>query len=151
MSSLIVNRRAEQGGDVVYLIPFVFLMLVVSLGLWSGIYSFFGNGYDFREAETDLMALSLQSCLESHDFFVEGFDFYSSCGFNHNVDKEHLIYVKNSASGEEFFIGVLDYLNQCSFVGSKKNVDFPKCKEFELYTEQGGLQVVVGSNQNFKR
>ena len=95
--------------------------------------------------------MKVKECLNENDFFVENFDIYSDCGFNSNLDKEHIVYVKRISDGETFLKGVGDYINQCEFAGGSGNENFPKCIKRNVFVKGEEFEILVGSNQDSKR
>jgi len=129
-------------------------MFIILAGIVLGVSAFYGLGYDFREAEARVLADSVVDCFDVlgvEKVFDEDFNIYRECGFHANVEEEHLIYVKRTSDGNEFFIGVLDYKNQCFLKGAEKNKNFPKCKSWTITRDNGGFEIIVGSNQRSRR
>ncbi|MCH7567874.1 MAG: hypothetical protein IIA87_00460 [Nanoarchaeota archaeon] len=144
-----MNRKGDAGDSLMFF-AFFFLMIIIGGGISLGLYAFYGQGHDFRQAEADVLGKRVEDCFMKNDFFEAGFNetIYKKCGFNKGViEKDHLIYVRNQV-GNEFFIGVLDYKNQCFFKGAEKNKNFPRCAKFTITKSGQEFEVIVGSNQN---
>ena len=62
-------------GESLMFFIFILIMIIVSVGIVSGFYIFFGQGYDFREAEAEILANKFISCLDRNsERLNEGFD-----------------------------------------------------------------------------
>lgn len=149
-----MNRKGDAG-DMTMFFVFFFLMVIVLTGLWIGVFAFFGNGYDFRKAEAETLAYKLEQCFNNNPEGILMRDFSEKlkdlCQFNDNVQKERVVYVRDINSGEEWFVGVLDYKNQCFFEGSKGNTNFPQCVKFEMDFNGRSLEIITGSGEGERR
>ena len=74
------NKKGDAG-DWVNFGGFFLIMFIIVIGLLIGFYSFFGRGYDIRQADADVLFLQARDCLEEKDFFVQDFIFNESCKF----------------------------------------------------------------------
>ena len=135
---------------------FVFVLIAgISFGgVIFGVLSFFGQGYEFREAEASQLAQLVKECFMKNDvdFFAEGFDISFECQLNKNViESEHIIYISDKTSGREFVVGVGDYRNQCYFEGAQKNKNYPRCVSGIMTKDGFSYDYVVGSNQKGRK
>lgn len=149
-----LNRKGDAG-DATMLFSFILLAVIIASGISIGVFGFFGQGYDFRGTEAKILKFKFEKCLSSNGEAFGGVvddesfkEFvFGTCGFHSNVMNEHLIYFKPKGKEGEFFVGVLDYLNQCDFVGGEGNKNFPVC--VDVYDEKGLF--VFGSSQEIRR
>lgn len=142
-----MNKKG-MAGDYAMFFVYIFIVFIIWGGLAAGIFSFFGEGYDFKEAEAEILINNVEVCLREKDFFSGEFNIYYSCGFNSNIDEEHMIYVKRASDDEEIIFGVRDYINQCEFAGGKENINFPECVKKTISVRGESFEVIVGSNQD---
>lgn len=147
-----MNRKGDAG-DNLALIMFLLILVILGSSIVIGVRSFFGEGYDFRFAEASQLEDRILTCLEQHDFFVEGFDVYTACNLNKQVFEESLlsIYIKKTAHGEVFSVGIADYVNQCNFIGGRENLAYPRCVQGTTVQRGEELTYVIGSNHKSRR
>jgi len=146
-----INRKGS--GESLMFFAFIFILFIILAGIVLGVSAFYGRGYDFRLVEANVLSDRVEKCFMDNDFFEPGFNksIFSKCGMHENVEDEHLIYVNRISDGKEFFIGVLDYKNQCFLKGAEKNPNFPKCKS-QTITKQGeNFELIIGANQKSRR
>jgi hypothetical protein len=65
-----MNKHAQLG-DQMYLIYFVFLLLIITVGIVAGSYSAFGKPYDSRDVDSALLMNKVVSCLENTPALTE--------------------------------------------------------------------------------
>lgn len=142
-----MNKRGS-GEEIMFFGFFVILALII-LGIVWGVAAMNARKYDFRLVEAQLLADHVLPCFKEKDFFRGEFNFFDECKVNENMFDSHLIHVENVNSGEVFFVGVLDYINQCEISGNNRN--FPQCVTF--ITNSGGNQFrfTAGANQKSAR
>lgn len=150
---MILSRKGALGGGILYFVFFL-MIIIIAGGIFGGMISFFGEGYDYRKVETLYLSKQVKDCFTREGFFelkaeIDKDAFFEKCKINSKVieDGNHLVYVKNR-NNVEFFAGVSDYKNRCFLKFRNKNKDLPLCTEYK--TEQGDY-VLVGSSQNSKR
>ena len=146
-----MNRRGEVAGSTLLFLGMFFVIIVIIFGgIVLGMLAFFGKGYDFRGVEARDLIDDVRVCFFKEDFFDPSFEI-SKCRLNEEVLAEnHLIYVKDD-KGKEFFVGVLDYKNQCFFEGAKANENFPKCEPETIIKDGREFELIVGTNQDSRR
>jgi len=144
-----MNKRG--GGEEIMFFAFFFIIGIIVLGIVWGVSALNVRSYDYRLVEANLLAHHVFPCLEENDFFEEGFkeEFFETCKINENTFTDHLVYVRNVNTEEVFFVGVLDYVNQCQFKGADSNKNFPRC--ISIDTGNGQYELIVGANQRSKR
>jgi len=147
------NKKGS--GEALLFFAFIFIMSIIFVGIILGVSGFYGGGYDFRQLESEILYDKVSKCfLESEkDFFSDDFKgkLMEECRFNENVGENHLIYFNRTSDGEVFFLGVLDYTNQCFFEGAEKNLAFPKCVKKTLVKNGESFEIIVGANQKSRR
>lgn len=145
-----MNKRGV--GESLMFFVFILIMIIVSVGIVSGLFIFFGQGYDFREAEAEILANKFISCLDSNsERLNEEFDIISDCGFTENIRENHLVYAKRLNDGKVFFEGVISYREECFFDASEKNRNLPRCVKGEVSIGGESFEVIIGSSQNSRR
>lgn len=145
---MVLNKRGnglELGSGISGLI-FVFMIFFIAAGITSGLYGFYGKGYDFRETEAGILFDKVEKCLDENGNFADERDFYEKCEVNENVlnSGNYLVYIKDKASGKELIIGVYDFKNRCGLIGSDKRTDFPICQS----KDNSDVEIVAATNQN---
>ena len=138
----------KKGGEEVMFIVFFFIMIIIGGGIVAGVYVFYGDGYDARQSEADILFGKVRDCIaDNQDVVFEAEFSLDKCGLDEEVlSEEHLIYIKKG--DKEFFVGVFDYSNRCLFQeAGTKSKTFPKC----LIREIGDYEVIVASNQRGRK
>jgi hypothetical protein len=146
-----MNKVGTAAGKGILWFVFFLMAMIISLGLVGGVFSFFGEGYDIRNDESEVLLEKVLECFDKNDFFDENYgeeEFYENCRMNKKVlSKEHVVFVSDS-EGKEFFVGVYDFKNRCFFGLEKKNKDLPRCFDRKIVKGGEEFYVLVGSNQN---
>lgn len=142
-----MNRKGS--GEELALFMFLTIMVIFLAGVVLGTRSFFGQGYDFREAEKLQIESKIVSCFTSKDFFASGFSL-ANCGVNEDFfDSNHLILFRSSSDEKRVFVrGVADYENQCQLNrDGKRNRAYPICAFGSVYRGTEKFDYIIGTNQ----
>lgn len=59
-----MNNKAELG-EQMFLIYFIFLLIIITVGIVAGSYSAFGKPYDSRKVDSALLLNHVEQCLEN--------------------------------------------------------------------------------------
>ena len=140
-----ISQRGS--GDVLLYLVFAAVMAVTTIGLGLGLAALFGEGYDFRTSESELLAYRVQECVQKSDMFAEGF-ILSACGLDANVlGTEHMIHLERE-DGKVFDYGVTSYRESCFFKGAEGKFTYPQCTQFTFVTRDNKtVRGIVGSAQ----
>ena len=145
-----MNRRGDLGSGILF---FAFFLIAVMIGggLVGGIFAFYGEGYDFRQAESQVLVEKVWECYleNSEEILKDDFDsdkLYDFCDLDKGVigDGNHMVLIKDNSKNKEIVVGVNDFRNRCFFVGAEENRDFPLCAK----RESGDIEIIAGSSQN---
>lgn len=136
-----MNKKANTGNQIM-IFPFLFLLLIIGLGLITGIYIFFGSTYEFRQIDTNILNYKIKSCLSNNDIdFSNPENFFTTCKLNKNITQEYfIIYIQQDSKT------IYDYGDEVACDLSAKSEKYPKCTDSTL--DQYSIR--TGSNQ-FKR
>ena len=134
---MVLNKKA-QIGEQIMVFPFLFILVVICVGIAIGVYIFFGGGYDFRQVDADILSYKIGNCILDNEVNEEFWsDLYTKCRLNKEVlDKYSLFRV--SYGGDEKFSTGGDF-EQCGFKG--KNEKYPQCSKKEFV--KGEMRVIV--------
>jgi len=146
-----INKRGELG-DQVMLIIFIFLLVLISVGVVSGVLIFFGSEYDFRAVSSEVLNYNIRDCLNKEGLDSNFFgNLYEKCKLNENViNSSYIIKIcadsKDciSDAGPKFVYG--DAV-QCGLKGGIANVNYPRCSIREIKVDGISYTVIVGSKQ----
>jgi len=144
-----MNNKATLGEQTMVVLFLLNLFLIMAGIVW-GVYAFFTQDYEFREADSALLTFHIKDCLIENNIPFENesqfaADFYKVCRLNKKVIEENfLVYIK--FTDKEFRAGIAD-LTQCAL--SEKNENFPKCTNTTI--EEKNIFIQTGSNQKSKR
>ena len=146
-----MNRRAVLGSGLLFSVT-ILMMTIIGGGIVGGVWVFYGQGYDFRAAESGVLFEIVLDCFSENDFFQDEFEIYESCRLNKNViSKNHLIFIKRLSDKKEFFVGVKDFEMQCFLDSRFDNVAFPLCINSKIFMNGEEYVFLVGSNQNSEK
>jgi hypothetical protein len=140
------NKRAQLG-DQVMIIPFLFLLIVIGIGITAGVYLFYGAEYDFRQVQADILNFRVKNCvLDKEIDFSSETDFFEKCGIFFGVQKKEVL-IEISSDGERIF----GWGDETACLLSGKNDEYPKCKITEFEKNEKTFKVLTGSNQFSRR
>ncbi|MCX8158931.1 MAG: hypothetical protein N3D20_01420 [Candidatus Pacearchaeota archaeon] len=146
MREIIKNKKNKKGqlGKQMMLFYFIFLLIIIGLGIVGGIYIFFGKEYDFREREANLISYKVERCIAESDNIEQiKNNFYSACGIKKEVfEKTNAIRVLD---GNDVLYSYGD-VTLCEGKEIEKSEEYPKCfvKVFGKY------KIIVASNQRIE-
>ena len=89
-----MHKKGELG-EQISVFMFLFLMFVIGVGIVIGVFIFFGQGYDFREVEANLLNYKIGECIKENEITEEFFEkgnFFEKCRLNKGaVEKNNII------------------------------------------------------------
>ncbi len=147
---MIFNKKGKLGDQVTISI-YLFLMFVIAGGIAIGAYIFYGDEYDFRPIEAEILNYNIRQCIFSNEIdWNKGEEFFSRCGLDkETIEGSNIIQI--NIDNKEVHASNKGKVEECRFTGAKKNINYPKCaiKEFEF--EGKKYEVVTGSFQTARR
>lgn len=155
-----MNKRGDLGNQITGF-AFFFFMVIIGVGIAFGVYRFFGSGYDFREAEAELLNYKIRQCIMEkevkEDFFALE-NFFKICNLDKGViEKNNLIRIcENSNDCIREDKGILnpevgENFQTCKLEGGRENSAFPRCVIRELSKEDRKFEIITGSRQFSRR
>lgn len=147
----IIGKRGELG-DQVMLIVFIFLLVLISVGVVSGVLIFFGSEYDFRAVSSEVLNYNIRDCLNREGIDSNFFgNLYVKCGLNEKVINSSYI-IKICADSKDCISDaepkfVYGDAVQCGLRGTFSNVNYPRCTIKEIKNDGIIYSVIVGSKQ----
>jgi len=155
---MLLNRKGETGNQMISLY-YIFLMIVIAVGLTAGIVLFFGGEYQFKQIDADEMYLKIANCLRDNSPEEVFKSFYSVCGINENVSKEYfrikICSGSDSCMNEEEKSRVMFVLGSdfqsCELAGAKGNTNFPRCAKGMVDSNGVRYEIIAGSRQILRR
>ncbi len=149
-----MNKQGQVlGTGTMYLIYFLMIVIVTG-GIYGGVISFFGKGFDIRNTDANSLMNSVKKCISEQKLIESVFKnesaFFQKCHIDKEVleNNNYLVLINNS-KGDEFFSGVYDYKIKCGLNVRTKNRDFPLCSTFCI--EKDGICILTSSAQISKR
>jgi hypothetical protein len=130
-----MSRKGQVLGTGMLYIIYFLMMAIIAGGLYGGIISFFGNGYDIRKFDSETLKNSILECDYNKNLldvvFINETAFFERCSIDEKVlnNEDYLVFISNS-EGKEFFRGVYDYRVRCDLIDAEKRLDFPKCSNY---------------------
>ncbi len=145
-------------GEQLSIVYFLFLALIIGGAIVIAIFMFYGRGYDFREAEAEMINSRIKECIleneADNDFFIDE-NFYRICHIDNGaVKKNNIIKICDGFSGEcatsneALFIEGKNF-NICSF--NIEGEQSYKCSIKEFSKGSKRYVVITGSNQISRR
>jgi len=151
-----LNNKGDTGNQMMSLF-YVFLMLVVAVGLSTGIFIFFGAEYQFKQIDADEMYLKVSDCVLQNSLGEIGNNFYSVCGINKPVAEKYFrvkICVNGNSdcvvSDSSLFVLGSDF-QSCVLKGIKDNSNFPRCVNGFVKKGSDNVEIIAGSQQKIRR
>ena len=154
-----MNRKGDVG-DQINVFGFLFLILIIGVGIVIGVLIFFGKGYDFREGEAKLLNYKIKECLLKNELNKEFFlGFFQKCKLDKDViEKNNIIRICENSEDcvfednkEKVLIFVGSNFRACKFEGVRGNENFPKCSIQSLEKAGKKYEIITGSSQISRR
>lgn len=149
-----MNKKGDSGNQLM-LIAFLFLILIISVGIFSGIALFFGSGYDGRDIDARVINFLVKECVL--DRGIEGIEenFYSKCGIEEKViEKGYGIKIcvdKEDCVNEDFiFMTGSDFVS-CGLEGTKNNLNYARCFSQKFEKEGKRIEIITKANQDIEK
>src|SRR3989338_4815538 len=133
---ILKNRRAETGSQVLFF-EFLFLLIVVSIGIITGVTLFFGSEYEFRYVDASVLNFKIRECLINNeiDWNVNG-DLYVKCGLSREiVERDYTLEIEKL--NDKKIVIVNKAPENCKFERGKSKDNFPKCLESKIEGKSG--------------
>lgn len=146
-----INKRGEVG-DQVMLIIFIFLLVLISVGVVSGVLIFFGSEYDFRQVGAEVLNYNIRNCLDKEGIDSSFFsNLYERCGLNEGIINSS--YIVKICENSQDCIMEQNYkfshgdAVQCGLTGAFGNINYPKCSIREITIQGVTYTIIIGSKQ----
>ncbi len=157
---MIKNKKAEETGDQIMVFAFMFLLVIIGVGIWLGVSIYFGSSYDSRQVDANLLLYKVENCFTNSNIIEFQGDFYAICGINQGVVENNQLMIKvcsgndvnsciNNASSFLFFGKNLAV--DCALTGGNSNNAYPKCSNDEITKDGKSYIIITGSNQQIRR
>ncbi|PIN92997.1 hypothetical protein COU54_04565 [Candidatus Pacearchaeota archaeon CG10_big_fil_rev_8_21_14_0_10_31_24] len=155
----LMNKRGEQDVEtdkwILIVIP-LFMLIAFSFAIGLGQGLFFGEDYEFRNVEAQILNLKVKDCISNNLYENIWADFYKVCNLNEKVLKERLEEVKLNImvcegecnSGKEVFRLGSDFTS-CDLDG--KNENYKKCYKDKFIKNGKSFEIWTGSNHVSRR
>ncbi len=159
MRNRLNNKKGALGTQIFGIFESLLFMLIIGGWIAFGSSLFYGKGYDFREAEADLLSYKISNCIIENEVSVDFFEkFFEKCGLEKQVvEKNNLIKIcKNSTDciGENRNEKIL-FQSGSNFVACgiayKKKSNVPECVIDKFSKNGERFEIVVGSRQGSRR
>ena len=147
-------NRGGQAGEQIMIFPFIFLLIIIGVGIVGGVVIFFGAEYDVRQIDADILNYKIRECISNGK--VDFDDFYKNCRISESAIVENNLIFKiclgdGDCVQDDGIIGVWSNLETCRFEGVKENDAFPKCSKSEVEKDGKSYKIITGSNQFSKK
>lgn len=130
-------KRGALLGDSFMLISFFILFFLVAGAAVAGILLFYGNSFDFRQQEAEILSYRLMECIYNKGVG----DIIKDCNLNKElINNEFLVHILKK---EEYVFTLGD--KEICFFESGENL--PKCSVRKI----GDYEIIVGSYHKSRR
>ncbi len=158
--------KNKKGGERILSIYLFIIYIIVSVGIVSGVFLFYGSGLDGRVAEAGILSDKVIDCLTEQgklheNVLKDNFDILKFCKFN--FEDNSGLYKGNEQYGvrvelfdfdfcnleedkivcsneiKKIEAGRYDFLEYCDLEGEK----IPKCDKKEIYVLNNGMGVLI--------
>ena len=155
-----MNKKAESGQQVM-VFAFLFLLVLIGMGIVGGVVVYYGKGADFRKIDSEILNYRIRECL-SESINLQQFkeNFSSLCSLNKTVleDKGFTIKVCQDLSPEEcanskesiFELGNT-HIQACFINAAENNPEYVKCTKTEFFDKGEKFSIITGSNQRIAK
>jgi len=156
------NKKAQFGKQIM-IFPFVFLLIIIALGISAGVVIYFGTGYDFRALDASLLSYKIEKCvLENSDLNKLKDNFYETCRLNKESLEKNKFFFKvcrdlnaidcaNTEDDKNILVSLGSNFQPCFFEGVKENKAYAKCHNLDLLKDGAQISIITGSNQQIRR
>jgi len=155
-------NRGGQAGEQLMIFPFLFLLIIIGVGIVGGVVIFFGAEYDVRQIDADILNYKIRECISegevdlTHQPAPKEEEFYKNCRISESAIVENNLIFKiclgdGDCVQDDGIIGVWSNLETCRFEGVKENDAFPKCSKSEVEKDGKSYKIITGSNQFSKK
>lgn len=157
---MMLSKRGSLG-DMTLFMPYLFLMIVILVGIVSGIVIFFGEGYNFKYAEANAIADKVEECFSSKHFILDFSnledELRKTCLMDIGIFNDANLILRvcldsnNCISDRNPIFTIGANFQSCGFDGSKENSAFPICASRSFFINDKKIDIVAGSNQKLRR
>ena len=154
MWNCIRNKKGNLGNQI-SIFTFVFFLVIIAGGIYAGVYMFFGEGYDFRSVESELLAYRIKQCVMEDKFDKE--KFFALCDIDEKVvTANNMIKVCFNTQdcieeSKNISFSVGSNFQACMLGGAKENENYPQCAFLNFEKDGKKFEIVAGSKQNARR
>ena len=147
-----MNKKAETLGNQLLIFVFLVFIVLVGVGISSGVYIFFSADQDFRQVDAAILNKKITDCLTNNEIISPQQlsepteKFYKICALNKQVIEN---YFTLSIELNDLPVFKLKDSNLCAL--SNKNKQFPICESSIIQTKQGKIKITSGSVQQVRK
>ena len=152
-----MQNRNGAIGDMAMLVIFIFVMIIIGAGIAAGVIMVFGQGYDFKNADAEILSYKVEGCLVENGFENLAREFYSVCGLNERVIEENYVLricqgfnIEACYNGETELFSIGTNFQLCGIEGYTEREDIVKCHVKRVSDGEGYL-LITGANQEIRR
>jgi hypothetical protein len=143
-----------EAGDQLMFVTFLFLLVIIAVGIVTGTSLFFAKNYDFRGVEADLLNNKIRECLAKEEVKFSEESIYLQCKINKEVvdGKKLILRICDKEEGcaqdatPLFSVGG-DFVS-CYWTGARENSNYARCSKGSVIGKDGkNYFILTGSNQ----
>lgn len=143
LKSFLLNKRGAEAGDNLMFLSIMVIFVIVGGAIVAGVFIFFGNGYDSRQADSAVLNSKIYECILENSELNQD-NFYLKCGFD-----------KSAFEGGKYSVGVLknekgifvfNNPEQCLLTGTKSRY-YAICTINEFSHKGDSYKIITGSSE----
>lgn len=142
-------NRKSQAADMITLLSTFAAMLIVAAAIVSGVFIFFGTGYNSWENDASALNYKISSCLVEKKFQLPSQletpneNFYTSCSLSREVIENHFSISISSNEQKLIKLGDTFYCN----LELKDESNLPKCTASEVILNNQIIKIETSTKQ----
>ena len=156
MELILLSKRA-QFGDKLHIFHFLFLLVLLGIGIVAGFWIASGEEYDFREGEAALLNMKIRECIYesyvNYSFFEHIFEV---CGLDKEVTEKYFL-VRVCKNSEDCILedkGMFDIganLKICKIKGYQNTENELDCMHGFTKKKEINFEIITASKQILRR
>lgn len=144
------NKKAQSHEILPIILWFGLLLGIILISIVGGLTIFFGQEYDFRQADASLLNEKISSCIQQNPSIIEKEEIsleelLEKCRIDKTIEEKDFLIQISKNNKMLIKIGKGD-VTQCQL--AEKNKNFPKCALSSQKINDQDIQIITGSNQH---
>jgi hypothetical protein len=153
-----ISKKGNAGNQIM-IVPYLFIIVIISMGIASGMWIFFGSPPDFRPVDSTILSYNIQRCILENEVNSEFTgNFFKNCWISQNVTEKYydikICLNKDSVGCIEdnspLFISGSNF-QICGISGIEGNANYPVCVKKTIIKGDKKYSILVLGDQKPRR